>query len=107
MSGPPITADQVKAAGTGGASKKGKMPSMRDLLNGVTIPLIVWIMYTLAGIQANSFTARDGLEVWKEIGAIRTELANTPPPEMLNELSEIKTRLAVIEAQLIHLSEKR
>lgn len=59
----------------------------------------------LAGIEANRFTAGDGLDVWKEISSIRTEIATLPrevPPNwFLQRVDRIETRLDAIDGRLI------
>lgn len=64
-------------------------------------------------MQANRFTSGDGLEVWKEIGSIRNDLAKLPPAAMLQRIAALEVQvkgtnatLAKVEKAIIALSKE-
>lgn len=62
---------------------------------------------SIALMSSNRFTSQDGLEVWREIGSIREDIASLPPQDfrdkldnLENALSETNQRLARLESIL-------
>jgi len=58
----------------------------------------------VARIEASRFTANNGLQIWKEIAAVKEQMASmpreVPPSWFLEKVSQIDSRLLAIERKL-------
>ena len=87
--------------------------SLNVALQGWSLKQIIGLKSDMAAIQANRFTARDGMLttkligeqvaiIWKEISDIRQDIAkkanstDVPPPEVLRRMKAIEEKLDVI-----------
>ena len=67
---------------------------------GVLVGLVMLVIVQVLNISTNRFTSKDGLEVWKEIAAIKQELASmpkeVPAPWFKAQVDELKADLAAL-----------
>jgi len=70
---------------------------LRDIITVIVLPLCVWMLITLvdhgesiAAMEANRFTAADGMQVWQAMGERPTRA------ELKGEMGEIKQELMQI-----------
>lgn len=64
------------------------------------------IRVSVAKIQANRFTSAHGLEVWKEIAAIRETIAALPPDRFEDEVAELARNQQLILQDLAALKSR-
>ena len=73
-------------------------------VEGWNIRTTVSNMSRITAMEADRFTSRDGLEVWKEMAKIREDLATVPrevPPKWFeNRVNALEVRLERIEQAL-------
>ncbi len=88
-----------------------------SLLLAIVTALLSWNLKTtyshgmkLSEIDGNRFTAGDGLEVWKEISAIRTELAmlprEVPPQWFIDDVGDLKRALESLDQRVRGIERK-
>ena len=70
------------------------------LLQAATLTAVVSLATDVAEIRGNRFTSGDGLQVWKEIAAIQSEIAGmpheSPAPSVTAALIAIKKELEAV-----------
>lgn len=80
------------------------MGDMRTIQRGVVDDL-ARLREWRAETSGNRFTSTDGKEVWKEIAAIREQIATMPnklpPTWFVERVDKIDSRLAIIEQRII------
>lgn len=64
------------------------------------------VRIAVAAIQANRFTSEHGLEVWKEIAAIRETIAALPPDRFEDKVDELAKNQQLILQELAVLKER-
>lgn len=67
----------------------------------LVIPILVFLVRIdnrLVAIEANRFTAADGLTVWQEM-ARKANTTEVPPEWFIREFDELKARLLVLEGK--------
>ncbi len=77
---------------------------------GWTATKVVDLSERMSAIEGNRFTSADGLEVWKEIAAVRESIAAMPnevPPDWFKaEVDEVKAKQIEIVERLIRVEER-
>jgi hypothetical protein len=61
-------------------------------LTGWTLNKVVNLSERITAIEANRFTAKDGLELWKEM-AKKAYSDDVPPPEVLRRLDALERQI--------------
>lgn len=93
-----------------------KLPIITNVLSGVLILLATTILglvvklsdrvmantSRIITIEGNRFTTTDGLELWREIGEIKAQIAASqiPPPWFLEKTSKLEAALQEISNRL-------
>ena len=87
------------------------------ILTAIVLPLMWLFWQTQAEIQnkvqdnaeaialmsSNRFTSQDGLEVWREIGRIREDIAALPPQDFRDKLDEVERSINETNQRLARL----
>lgn len=68
-------------------------------LSGWNLSKTVDLGERIAAIEANRFTAKDGLEVWRELGK-KADSDNVPPPEVIRRLDSLERQLEKVNGKL-------
>jgi len=72
---------------------------------GIVLGLVLWTVLDnsakldtyherLVAIENSRFTARDGLEVWRELGSVRQDMAKLPPESWQQRIRNLEEYVA-------------